>query len=160
MNLTLRDLYTKRRQLSAEMERIATEATIAAIQAATAATPPIDAVSGAHTRSGELKAHWATDSITEPQRRGNRLITRLANTIEYASYVNDGHRMDRHFVPGLYINPYSGQLEYDAARRNEVGIVVGTKTDYVPGLHMVEAGENAYLRTAMRLSKGLEDILE
>ena len=28
--------------------------------------------------------------------------------------MNDGHRMDKHFVPGLYVNPASGLLRaYD-----------------------------------------------
>lgn len=76
--------------------------------------------------------------------------------MQYASYVNNGHRMDRHFVPGLYINPFSGQLEYDAAKKGEVGIMVGTKTDYVPGLFMAEAGEEAYQRAVEALSKELE----
>ena len=54
------------------------------------------------------------------------------------------HRMDRHFVPGLYINPESGQLEYDPMA--DVGIVVGTKTPYVEGLFMVDAAKEEYKR--------------
>lgn len=134
----------KRRNLSNAMEKLAEDATIAAIEAASAATPPVGDVRGTKTRTGELKAHWATDSVIKPERVGKRLITALNNNMQYASYVNDGHRMDRHFVPGLYINPFSGELEYDAERKNEVGIMVGTKTKYVPGLFMAEKGEEAY----------------
>lgn len=156
--ITLIKLGTvKRKELSEEFEKIAEKATRAAIDAAAAATPPVDDVRGVHTRTGELKAHWSTDSVTKPEKRGNQLITSLANNIQYASYVNDGHRMDRHFVPGLYINPFSGQLEYDPARRGEVGIMVGTKTKYVPGLFMAEKGEKAY---AEAVNEGIDELME
>ena len=160
MKKFIQNLKKQRQNLIKKMEEIAEIATFDAIEAATAATPPIDAVRGAHTRTGELKAHWSTDSITTPVRRGKSLITALGNNIQYASYVNDGHRMDRHFVPGLYINPYSGLLEYDEVHKDEVGIMVGTKTDYVPGLFMAEAGEKAYEAAVERLSKQLEDIIK
>ena len=154
------DLKNQKKELIKKIEEMAEIATLDAIEEATAKTPPIDAVRGAHSRTGELKAHWSTDSITEPKRRGNELITALGNNMQYASYVNDGHRMDRHFVPGLYINPYSGLLEYDEVHKDEVGIMVGTKTDYVPGLFMAEAGEKAYDAAIERLSKELEDIIK
>ena len=79
-----------------------------------------------------------------PQRQGNELVTVLANDVEYASYVNDGHRMDRHFVPGLYINPESGHLEYDPSAK--VGLIVGTRTTYVKGIGMVDAAKEEYRR--------------
>lgn len=143
--------------ISAHIDDIAREATFAAIEAATDATPPAGDLTGTNTRSGELKAHWATDSSTEPEKRGRKRITRLANGISYASYVNDGHRMDRHFVPGLYINPYSDMLEYDPAYPG--GITVGTKTTYVPGLFMAEKGEKAYEAAVEDLMKKvLEEI--
>lgn len=122
-------------------------ATQEAIQAATEATPPVkDDVRGVHTRTGMLKQGWAKDSVIEPKLVGDAWETQLANNMPYASYVNDGHRMDKHFVPGLYINPYSGELEYDSALRGEIGIMVGTKTQYVPGLFMAEKGEEAFER--------------
>ena len=65
--------------------------------------------------------------------------------MEYASYVNDGHRMDRHFVPGLYVNPHSGLLEYDPAANT--GIVVGTRTAYVKGEFMADKGIKEYRKT-------------
>lgn len=151
------ELKKEREALHANLDMIAREATFAAIEAATNATPPVDDLSGTNTRSGELKAHWATDSSTEPEKRGRKRITRLANGISYASYVNDGHRMDRHFVPGLYINPYSDLLEYDPAYPG--GITVGTKTTYVPGLFMAEKGEEAFKAAVEDLGrKVLEEI--
>lgn len=159
MTKLIKKLIDQRRDLVAKIEEMAEVATLDAIEAAQAATPPIEAVTGSHTRTGELKAHWSTDSITKPQRRGKSVITALGNNMQYASYVNDGHRMDRHFVPGLYINPFSGLLEYDEQRKGEVGIMVGTKTDYVPGLFMAEVGVKAYEESVERQSKELEDIL-
>lgn len=159
MKKFIQQLVSQRRELIKKVEEMAEIATLDAIEAAQAKTPPIEAVTGSHTRTGELKAHWSTDSTTKPKRRGKSLITALGNNMQYASYVNDGHRMDRHFVPGLYINPYLDLLEYDEQRKGEVGIMVGTKTDYVPGLFMAEAGVKAYEESIERQSKDLEDIL-
>lgn len=118
------------------------EATLRAIEKAVNLTPPAGDLSGTHTRTGGMKQHWATDSRVRPVKKGDRYQTALANNKEYASYVNDGHRMDRHFVPGLYINEESSLLEFDPGR--EGGILVGTKTKYVPGLYMTEAAEEEY----------------
>lgn len=127
---------------------VARNATLRAVEAAQDKTPPTaDSLSGTNTRTGELKQHWATDSLAEPRLQGGEIVTELNNNKEYASYVNDGHRMDKHFVPGLYANPYTGMLEYDPGRRGEVGMMVGTKTTYVEGLHMSDAGIEAYRST-------------
>lgn len=126
----------------------AKNATIRAVEAAQEKTPPTaDSLGGTNTRSGELKQHWATDSKMLPEHLDGQYVTELANNKEYASFVNDGHRMDKHFVPGLYVNPASGLLEYDVSRKDEVGIMVGTKTQYVPGVYMLEAGQQAYEET-------------
>lgn len=138
---------------------VAKGATMRAVEAAQDATPPkagTGRLPGTHTITGELKAHWATDSQTEPAVRGNRVETTLANNMEYASYVDQGHRMDKHFVPGLYVNPYSGQLEYDPAA--DVGIVVGTKTKYVKGEFMTDKGKEAYEKAVLaELGKRVEE---
>ena len=119
-----------------EAMRIATEK---AIQAAADATPPL---SEPNTTTGELKAHWETDSNTKAEHEGNVWRTYLANNVQYASYVNDGHRMDRHFVPGLVKTDFG--LEYFPQLRGQTGIMVGTKTKYVPGLHMTDKGQDAF----------------
>ena len=88
--------------------------------------------------------------------RGNRVETTLANNMEHASYVDQGHRMDKHFVPGLYVNPHSGQLEYDPAA--DVGLVVGTKTKYVKGEFMIDKGKDAYEKAVLaELGKRVEE---
>lgn len=122
-------------------------ATNAAIEAAAAATPPKDGTGrgpsiGVNIMGGTLKEHWATDSKRTPERRGNEFISELNNNKDYASFVNDGHRMDRHFVPGLYVDPETGTLNYDPAM--DVGLIVGTKTKYVKGEFMVDKGKKAF----------------
>ncbi len=142
-----------------ELTAIAKGATIRAVEKAAELTPTtLDDLSGTNTRSGDMKQHWASDSKVTPVKRRDTYVTELNNDKQYASYVNDGHRMDRHFVPGLVINPESGMLEYNPNGKG--GIVVGTKTKYVEGLFMEEAAHEEYhriIRTeAARLRRALE----
>ena len=140
------------------MYRVAHQATMAAVQAAQAATPPKEGTGrdpyiGEGTVTGELKAHWGTDSETEPvvtvASSGAVYKTKLKNNMEYVSYVDQGHRLDRHFVPGLYIDPESGLLSYDPARKT--GIMVGTRTKYVKGEFMVDKAKAAYEQACLEL---------
>lgn len=141
------------------------KATLRAIEAATEATPPKEGTGrgsyiGTNTVTGELKARWAWDSTTEPMGFSNgQYVTVLRNNAQYASYVNDGHRMDRHFVPGLYVNPESGLLEYDPSA--DVGLVVGTKTKYVKGEFIVDKAKEAYEKTIIsELDKKIQELLK
>ena len=148
----LQQLKKAQADLPGLLYRTAKGATLRAIEAAQAATPPKEGTGrgpyiGTNTITGELKAHLATDSRAEPQIDGTSYQTELNNGMEYASYVDQGHRMDRHFVPGLYINPESGLLEYDPSA--EVGLVVGTKTRYVKGEFMVDKAKEAYEKTVL-----------
>lgn len=151
-----RQLHSVKSEVRKRILNACRDATLRAIEKAAELTPPVgNDLSGTNTRTGELKAHWATDSEPEPKESGDSITTVLANDKNYASYVNDGHRMDRHFVPGLYVNPYSGLLEYDPSK--DVGIVVGTKTSYVQGLHMTDEAVNEYRRV---LKEGLATLGE
>ena len=133
-------------QLPETLAEISRNATIAAIEKAAELTPPtVDDLAGTGTRSGGMKQHWDTDSQKKPEVSGNEYRTVLANNKKYASYVNDGHRMNKHFVPGLGVNPYTGQLE--KTKDGTGGIVVGTKTAYVGGLFMVDQAKKAYQET-------------
>lgn len=158
----LRQLEQAQARLPEVLSKTAENAALRAVEAAMEKTPPTaDSLSGTNTRSGELKQHWATDSRTKPERQGSRYVTELANSKSYASFVNDGHRMDQHFVPGLYVNPYTGLLEYDPGKRGEVGLMVGTKTTYVPGVHMTDAAQQAYEKTLRsELTPALEELLK
>lgn len=138
--------------------RIAKNGTLRAVEAVTDATPPTGGdLKGTNTRTGAMKQSWATSSEIEPQKRGSDYVNYLANNEDYSSYVNDGHRMDRHFVPGLVKNPYSGMLEYNPDGKG--GIIVGTKTKYVKGLFMVDKGKEAYEKTVRKeLEKFVKEV--
>lgn len=125
------------------INEVAYGATVEAVRVATEKTPPNGAaIAGTNTRSGQLAQSWAVNSITAPT-NGRTL---LANNMQYASYVNDGHRMDKHFVPGLMVD--AGMLQKAPAGVN-TGLVVGTRTTYVPGLYMKEKAIGKY-RTVVR----------
>ncbi|MDK2966480.1 HK97 gp10 family phage protein [Lacrimispora sp.] len=128
------------------MAEVMEGATEAAVERATELTPPNgSAISGTGTRTGELAEAWSTDSITKPTMIGGVLRTTLANNLQYASYVNDGHRMDQHFVPGLVVN--NGVLEWlpeGSPGDDGGGIMVGTKTPYVKGKYMEQAAIGRY----------------
>lgn len=155
----IRQLQDVQARFPSELSNIAKNATIRAVEKAVDMTPPLENdLRGTNTRSGGMKQHWPTDSDTIPQKAGGKYTTILANNKDYASYVNDGHRMDRHFVPGLYVNPSSGMLEINPDGTG--GLVVGTQTSYVPGLHMEEAAHEEYHRTVAAEAVNLRRLLE
>lgn len=160
----LHQLKSAQAKLPDVLSSASRNATLRAIEATQDATPPKAGTGrgpyiGTNTITGAAKSHWATDSISEPERVGQDYVTYLRNDLEYISYLNDGHRMDRHFVPGLYINESSGLLEYDPGRN--AGIVVGTKTKYVKGEFMVDKGKKAYKDTILaELDKEIRRLLE
>lgn len=143
------------------MAEVAEGATIAAVERATELTPPNGgaAISGTGTRSGEMAQHWATDSTTKPIIIVGTVRTALANNMQYASYVNDGHQMDQHFVPGLIVN--NGLLEWlpEGSPGNDGGgIMVGTKTKYVKGKYMKQAAIGRYRKVVhMELDKRIRE---
>jgi hypothetical protein len=85
---------------------------------------------GTGARTGQMAQHWTLDSEVD-SKYGK---TFLRNNMQYASYVNDGHRMDEHFVPGLTVN--NGMIERIHAE--DGGIMVGVRTKYVRGYYMKE----------------------
>lgn len=144
----LAELAARAPDIGGRIAAIAEGATIRAVEEAVARTPPNTfgdgEVRGVHTITGELAQHWETDSQTTPTVAADGYRTVLANDMQYASYVNDGHRVDKHFVPGLYIDPETGLLSYDPKRKKEIGIMVGTKTTRVEGLHITDAAKEVY----------------
>ena len=124
--------------------RVQKDAIAAAVERATKMTPPNDdsPLAGTGMQTGQAKAHWASDSVTVPEQSGNSFTVILANNVDYISYLNDGHRMDRHFVPGLMVNPYSGLLE--KVPREMGGIMVGVKTKRVKGIYMADTAKTVY----------------
>lgn len=146
-------------QIQAKLRQAAEGATLRAIEKAVELTPPtMNDLRGTNARTGKMQESWVVDSKIKPVKRGDKYVTELNNDMEYASYVNDGHRMDKHFVPGLVINKESGLLDFNEDRTG--GIVVGTKTAYVKGKYMVEAAKEEYRRVLKRELEGLEELIE
>lgn len=161
MNLEerIRQLRQAKTQIPGILARAGVNAALRAVEKAVEETPPtVNSLRGTNTRTGEMKQHWVTDSRPRPVRQGDSYVSELNNDKQYASFVNDGHRMDRHFVPGLVINPGSGLLEFNPDGTG--GIVVGTRTAYVPGLFMVDKAVEEYRRVLREELKGLEELME
>ena len=136
-------------KILAEAQKAATDE---AIQRAVDMTPPNadTPLRGTNMSTGTMQGHWEDDSEKEPKISGKTYTTVLANNASvgnnasYASYVNDGHRVDMHFVRGLNINPHTGLLEISPT--GEGGIIVGTKTRFVPGIYMKQHAVTTYRR--------------
>ena len=145
MRKRLAELRRAQKDIPAIIDEVAEVATLAAVEKAAENTPPNGGakVVGPNLRSGDMAQSWATDSVTTP----NRGKTLLANLQQYASYVNDGHRMDKHFTSHLAIE--GGQLV--GKPDGDGGLVVGTKTQYVPGLYMKEKAIGVYRDTVRRM---------
>lgn len=129
------------------MMEVAEGATIEAVRTAVENTPPNGGadIAGTNMRSGDMANHWQTDSQTTPVYSGGTVKTQLKNDMQYSSYVNDGHRVDKHFVPGLIVN---GDL-LEKSSDGSGGIMVGTKTTYVKGKYMKQKAIGKY-RTVVR----------
>lgn len=145
MRKRLAELRRAQQDVPAIIDEVAEVATLAAVEKAAENTPPNGGakIAGPNLRSGDMAQSWATDSVTTP----NRGKTLLANLQQYASYVNDGHRMDKHFTSHLAIE--GGQLV--GKPDGDGGLVVGTKTQYVPGLYMKEKAIGVYRDTVRRM---------
>ena len=158
----MEELTRRQAALSARFSAIAEGAALRAVEEAQNHTPPNTfeegELRGVHMITGAMAQHWETDSQTVPVRAGSSYMTALANNQEYASYVNDGHRLDKHFVPGLYVDG-DGLLSRDPGRPG--GMMVGTKTSYVPGLYMKEKAAERYQETVeAELPKVSKEMLE
>ena len=119
--------------------------TMAAVETAAEHTPPNGGapIRGVNTRTGEMAQSWATDSQIIPTVSGDTITTMLCNNKQYASYVNDGHRMDKHFTTHVAIE--NGMLV--GKPDGTGGLMVGTKTSYIPGLYMKEKATGKYKTT-------------
>ena len=151
----LEELRKAQQDIPKIIDEVAEVATIEAVRKARDNTPPNGGapLAGTNMRTGAMAASWEKDSITTPT-HGK---TVLVNSQLYASYVNDGHRVDQHYVPGLY--PNGGLLE--RVDPNVGGIVVGTQTSYVQGLFMKEKAIGKYRSTVYRmLSEKAREVLK
>ena len=147
----LQELKKAQQSLTPTLIKVAKGATQRAVEAAAAATPPekgdkTGRLAGPNMLTGKLHDSWAAASVVEPRVSGGKYQTELNNEMDYASYVDQGHRLNKHFVPGLYIDE-NGQLARDLT--GKVGLVVGTKTKYVKGEFMVDKAKEAYEKAVL-----------
>lgn len=116
-------------------------------------TTPHKGDSGTSLTTGDLASHWSTEIQWDSN--GETFTVYLMNSMQYASFVNDGHRMDRHFVPWLRVDA-SGNLRKEKPMPGEplFGITVGVKTRYVPPVNMVsQATEEFFKRYKIGMDK-------
>lgn len=114
------------------------------IAEAAGATPPLHGEDrGKNTVTGNLAAHWKYEINEAP----NETRVSLINDLHYASYVDQGHRMDQHFVPWLYIDGM-GSIARHIPEPGEAlfGLVVGTKTAYVEGYGMADKAKDRFVK--------------
>jgi hypothetical protein len=152
----LEQLRKLQKDIPSKLMAAQTIAAKAAVEAATEATPPTkDTIRGTGMVTGELKARWALDSRVDSERSGDIYTTELRNNMQYAAAVNDGHRLDKHFVPGIMVNAESGLIERVDPETG--GMIVGTQTKYVPGVFMKETARTEYEKRLLdELGKMLE----
>ena len=107
-------------------------------------TPPHEGEErGKNTVTGNMARHW--DSSYQIKSNGTINIT-LFNNVQYASYVENGHRMAKHFVPWLYVDG-TGTLARHVPAPGEplFGLVVGTKTKYVKPEHICKQAKERFI---------------
>ena len=112
------------------------------VQEAKAKTPPRNGEDrGRNTVTGDLAASWGSSYKIE----GDTIEVTLTNDIQYASYVDQGHRMDRHFVPWLYVDAM-GAIARKIPQPGEqmFGLVVGTKTTQVKPYNMTKYAKKRF----------------
>lgn len=78
--------------------------------------------------SGQLRNNWELSSV---EREGNNLTIQIYNPMEYASYVEYGHKLVKQFVPGEW---KGNKFTYNPD--SETGTVMGVKTSWVDGKFM------------------------
>lgn len=135
----VRSIYDKRFDMlvKASCEDMAT--------AAAESTPPLNGEErGKNTITGDLAAHWDYE-ITKD---GDKTRISLTNDLPYASYVDQGHKMDMHFVPWLYIDGMGVIARHIPAPGEKLfGLVVGTKTAEVKGYHMADKAKARFFKS-------------
>lgn len=126
-------------------------------------TPPHEGEErGRNTVTGNMARHWDSSYTIE---NNDSIKVRLFNNVQYASYVENGHRMKEHFVPWLYING-TGTIARHQPLPGEplFGLFVGTKTKYVQPEHIVEKAKKrffeAYYALQTRNINQINDKLE
>ena len=98
---------------------------------------------GTPVMDGDLKKAWTT---TKPVMNGDVATCVMTNNMYYASWVEDGHRQIRRWVPGTWVGD---RFRYDTYSYE--GMML--KPKWIPGFHMgaramanIDANSQTYLR--------------
>jgi hypothetical protein len=78
--------------------------------------------------TGDLRKQW---TLSEIKKDGNNLSIILSNPLEYASWVEFGHRVKKHFVSGEW---QGNKFVYNPD--SDTGTMMGMKTSWVEGKFM------------------------
>lgn len=82
--------------------------------------------------TGELRNRW---EVSDVFRDGDELYIVLTNSLEYASFVEDGHMQRRRFVPGKWKgNHFEYIKDYKPPAGKPGGMML--KQKWIPGQHM------------------------
>lgn len=119
-------------------------------------TPPHEGEErGKNTVTGNMARHWDSSYTVQDD---STIKVRLFNSVQYASYVESGHKMTKHFVPWLYIDGTNTIARHQPVPGESLfGLVVGTKTKYVPPEHIVEKARNRFFEAYYTLQKNTID---
>lgn len=82
---------------------------------------------------------------------GSRLgFLELSNARPYAKYVQEGHRVTRHFVPWLYIGG-NGLINRETKHSGKLfGLTVGVPETFVPGVDMTGPAVQTFMDAVLR----------
>lgn len=98
---------------------------------------------GFNVISDSLHDSWRGEFKPSLNRKKLGYVT-LTNEKPYAPYVQNGHKVTKHFVPWLYKDA-TGTISYETFHAQPMfGLVVGTKTKYVEGIDMVGPAKKAF----------------
>ena len=159
MNLEerIRQLRQAKTQIPGILARAGMNAALRAVEKAVEETPPtVNSLRGTNTRTGEMKQHWVTDSRPRPVRQGDSYVSELNNAGSYRLVDGTSSSSCCQYTLPHHSAPASLEFNPDGTG----GIVVGTRTAYVPGLFMVDKAVEEYRRVLREELKGLEELME
>ena len=102
---------------------------------------------GLNMITNSLYNSWHTSYSAHGSRLG---YLQLSNSRPYAKYVQEGHRVTRHFVPWLYIGG-NGLINRETRHDGKLfGLTVGVPETYVPGTDMTGPAVQTFMDCLIR----------
>lgn len=148
----IREVNKSQHTIKKNVERNAKKACVAMVEKAKSLTPNSNDGKrrGANMISNRLVNSWVGEYKVE---NGKFLTVTLTNLQPYATFVQKGHKVKKHFVPWLYISD-SGYLSYEKNHNQPLfGLTVGVKAKRVEGVDMIGPSIKVFEDTFNRLNK-------